>query len=664
VHGWFTEAFSQTYTLDAFSPADVFAFLRRWDFPADRRFAERHRIFEHLRANPTLFDMCTNPLVLSMYVAEDAIRTRNSGGGTAVRLPDTRARFYDKVVGELLLYRRSDQNEEPEPAGTQLLVTRQELLGRIALDHIVESDDPANSLTLRRALLASRGLWTDGDAEAALVRLAVDTGIVAVQRRGQTVQFIHLTLCEYLAGRELSERGETELNRVLDDACSVNGRRLWETVVFAVALSKRNLRERALHRLVSNGAPSELILRIVREVQTYDDPAFLQAVTAATTRLAETPMEDWDADWLTQVRLLVSCLADASRLEQLRPAAGLPSQSAWLHDLVRDVPDRLNRVLDLYLGSSPSEAIRVADQLGILDHLLEQVDVLVSAMRHPELVALAMHTVAEGGPAASRWAYLLCEAALRYELVAQLMFEESAPAGIDRLLDPADDAHAWHRIGPVATRFYGAALALATTHTGSAARMIDVVRWVKPRSRPAREPHLIVIMTPVTVTVMINVVITLRDQWIGLGTTGLALVLVGLTVKALVRLGGRGPIPWGTVRTLLNLDPRLHSAPLGTVITRFPDGVVRTFRAMTGRGRLADARRHSSFEQALTVTTIAGPLRVITGVPEHTLEPFPPKQRRSLRRRAVNDRAAAERFSNQPVRWETGVRRRRRPPLR
>jgi hypothetical protein len=594
----FVDSFGEVLTITPFSPADVFAFLRRWDFPADRRMAESQRIFERLRRNPTLSAMCTNPLVLSMYVAEDEAHT-GAAGGTAVRLADTRSRFYDQVVGELLYYRREEQRGEVGPAGTRLLVTRQELLGRIALDHLLDSEDPTNCISLARAVKIAHRYWRAPSTEAAiqdLVRLAVDTGIVTEQVPGQSLQFIHLTLCEYLAGKELAERDERQLAEVLDRVSvdDPDARRLWETAIFAVALSKRDPRERALRRLAERGAPGELVLRMIREVQSYELPAFREAVASATKNIADRPVAEWDAGWIEQVRLLLSCLADAARLAAVRDPGPVPTVSAWLADLVGTDQARLDRVLDLYLAASPAEALRVADELGIRGRLIADRDRMTAAMEHPDLVALGMAAVVAGGDGAVEWIGLLAEAALRHELVAQILREEQIPEPVRVLAEAVDARHSWHRTGPVAGTFYGAVLAIATTavrlpiEPGVPVRvgLVDLVGQVPPveRMKWMRPPALMFL--PLAALVVFLLADDL-GRWRAILTA-----LAVLTILWMFWVGMRGSVgdTDSSIPRLLNLEPRPQpedDVP-EVVATRFPDGVVRLY---VGDGYLRFARQ-------------------------------------------------------------------------
>jgi hypothetical protein len=88
-----------------FSPRDIYRFLSLWPFKRD---AQRHaaRIYADLLDRPTLREMCSNPLVLSMYVAEDQLT-----GHPLV--PETRTDFYARITQELLIRRRAAQPGQP-----------------------------------------------------------------------------------------------------------------------------------------------------------------------------------------------------------------------------------------------------------------------------------------------------------------------------------------------------------------------------------------------------------------------------------------------------------------------------------------------------------------------------------------------------------------------
>jgi hypothetical protein len=604
----FVHDFHQVLTVTPFTPADVFAFLRRWEFPENRRLAEIHRIFDHLRSNVTLSAMCTNPLVLAMYVAEDELHS--AGTGSAVRLADTRSRFYDQVVGELLYFRREEQRKRA-PRSMQLLATRAELIGRIALDHLLHSGDPANVVSLKRAARIAQRYWKVEDpdrAAADLVDLAVETGLVSVQQQGESLQFIHLSICEYLAGKELAERGQRQLHTAVDAVVTntAESRRRWETLIFAIALSNRQVREDVLRQLAGPGIPTELALRVIRELQAYDQPVFRDRVLTATAEIADRPPEQWDEDWLARVRLVVSCLGDAHRLAEVRPSRDVPTVPEWLEELVGADQDRFDRIFGLYLAVSPAEALRIADEFGVRDRLFADGERIVAALEHPDVIALGLKMIGSGGEVSDAWIDVMAEAALRFELVAQMLLEErDVPETLAERVESVEPSHSWHRFGIAAGTLYGVVLALATARTARGRRIsysgrVDVVALVDPSRKPVLT--LDALTAPLTPSLFAAplaiggfVLVFTYGPIMGLpfpswpGLVGL--LPLGLSAFQIVKMRGQaqrinGIVDGATPADLLNLgaDPRTSGELPDHFVARFRDGVLRLY----GPASLAD----------------------------------------------------------------------------
>ena len=240
-------------------------------------FREASRIFTELQTQPTFFEMCTNPLILSMYVAHD--EQMRGEGNSLVRLPDTRPEFYQKIVAELLLYRRDDQSGRKTPMGTQTRKLREDLLGAISLEHVLNTHQTLNAIPWSlavRTVRKLRNLETDDEAEQFLRRLSVDTGIFVESRQAE-LQFMHLSLCEYLAAREALRMLRKTLPLIIEritealpPGSPTSARRLWEVAVFALALAAREQREDAIVELEKRSCAPELVLRIIRESQAYD----------------------------------------------------------------------------------------------------------------------------------------------------------------------------------------------------------------------------------------------------------------------------------------------------------------------------------------------------------------------------------------------------------
>lgn len=425
----FLGSMTATYSIEPFSPSDIFEFLRKWPYPIDP-LGEAQRIFSTIQEHRTLADMCTNPLILSMYVAQDQRYTR-SENLHPVRLPDTRTEFYRSVIGELLLHRRQQQLGMG-PGGTDSRRQREELLGRIALDHLYRSGDPANSISWKDATATTRsiaGLNTDAEAENYLRFLALDTGIFSEERIGESMRFMHLTLCEYLAAKELTESRQPSISKLIDRATGPQpeltpGFRLWEVIVFAVSLLGRADRLDALAELRQREVEPELVVRTARECQTYTAPAFAECVQSIVQRLVAIDVADWDDSWFGRVRLLVGCFSDPAYGRQV--LAGSPAHvdvGSLLSTLTADDPARRDKLFDLWLRTSPAEALSFTSTLELGTELWANSRV-ADAMEQPELTAFAISRFYDSPAQRITWAFLLAEAGLRNNLVAETLVRE------------------------------------------------------------------------------------------------------------------------------------------------------------------------------------------------------------------------------------------------
>jgi NACHT domain-containing protein len=184
----YRDSFGPALFIKPFTPTDIFEFLTRWPFQTERA-TNISKIYRQLTDRPSLREMCTNPLILSMYVAEDQT-------SRDVLSPESRTQFYSKVLEELILKRRLKQTG-PQPAPMKLKEQRERILGRICFEHLLDGTEPANCLPWKRGVaITSDILGTTESAEERFRELSKDTGLFTEERTEETFRFIHLTICE------------------------------------------------------------------------------------------------------------------------------------------------------------------------------------------------------------------------------------------------------------------------------------------------------------------------------------------------------------------------------------------------------------------------------------------------------------------------------------
>lgn len=450
----FLSSFNEVATVAPFSPADVFEFLARWPFSSNSR-SEAARIFRAIQSSSSLLEMCTNPLVLSMYVARDQLYVSRSGA-RPVRMPDTRADFYQEIIGELLLFRRGEQ-VATAVVGSQLRRQREDLLGRVALAHLLDRDQPANSIPwnlMVDTMMEIFQLSDVGQAEGEVRRLAIETGIFSEERRAETIRFLHLTLCEFLAAVELRESSPKKLRTLVRSIARpvVSGRRdggrLLEVIIFSAALVGRATRDEIIETLLDADEEFTLLIPILRIL--YENHSVSVGMLDAVRNRVLAALRANYADFEATLRPLFLCV----KILCHHPAS--IDYSRYVFDVISRLVDEdrvvdFARIVDVYLTVDTVAAIEEARRRGVVDLIGPQR--LVRALEDPEVIEAAIQAFMVD-PAF--WAVPLAEAALSHKLVAGLLLETIAP----RLGGP-QHAESWVDNSVVAGSLYGEVLDFA-----------------------------------------------------------------------------------------------------------------------------------------------------------------------------------------------------------
>jgi hypothetical protein len=315
-------AFPVVLGLKPFSLTDIYTFLRKWPaFPPDR---EKHvaRIFGELVDRPSIREMCSNPLILAMYVAADY--TAKIGRLEVRRqAPESRTEFYAAIVEELLIKRRQAQIG-PVETPKKLREQREQILGELAFRHLLNPTEPANLLAWSEAvLLATRVLDVgEGDAEKYLRNLSVDTGILTEERRGETYRFLHLTFCEFFCALHAMKGKRGGWVQVLKahsgfkiKATAGAESRLAEVVPFATGLADMKTRGRVLASVYQLNDSRSMALSF-SETKAYEHDLWPSFLSREADRLRRVAASGWSESALVACTCLSSspktpnCTAD------------------------------------------------------------------------------------------------------------------------------------------------------------------------------------------------------------------------------------------------------------------------------------------------------------------------------------------------------------------
>ncbi len=482
----FRGSFGQALFLKPFSPSDIYDFLTRWPFPRNRDQAIT-RIYGELTDRPTLREMCSNPLVLSMYVAED------QADGHVVA-PESRTEFYRRVTEELLLKRRLQQIG-PTSAHTKLREQREQILGRLAYGHMLDSNQPTNALEWSDAIRVSKDLMkcSDADAEAIFREIAKETGLVVEERPSQSFRFIHLTFCEFLAAYEAVQGQRDgwatliERHKAFQKSASQPQvqSRLLEVIPFACGLVPRVSRDSALSEVASIGDDA-LQARCFLETKQYDHstwPAFVQKQRAA---LLQTPESKWDDRWLRDLHLFNVVVRDSVQysLHMATLDANIDLDQ-FFQTLVKNQKESLSTLLSAYAAQDAAAAFRLAD-MSHLDLAVQFPNIVVRNCDQAPFLALIVERALGDLAKIDRWASLVSEAALRSRAVAEAVFGIARCAALSDRVTSVPKKKRWFRAGIVPETLLTQLLTIASTSSTEDEKLTECLETLKLVPAPGR----------------------------------------------------------------------------------------------------------------------------------------------------------------------------------
>lgn len=447
----FRNTFGQALFLKPFSPTDIYSFLRNWPFKAG---ADQHiaRIYGELTDRPTLREMCSNPLVLGMYVAED------QAAGHVVA-PESRTEFYSKVTEELVIKRRLQQTGAT-PAHGKLREQRERILGRLAYDHMLDANQSANSLDWQAAMVVVKNVFQCTETEAAerFRELSKETGLVTEERTAQSFRFIHLTFCEFFAAFEAVQGQSGGWERLIEAHTGFMANqkkpqlatRLIEVIPFASGLMTRSKRNAAITDISKLGDQG-LLARCFLETKCYDHAHWKDFVEGQKRSLLSVSEARWDEQWLRELHLFNILVRDAVLCATHSPTI-IPhvDLDAFFQTLVGQQRESIAKLLAAYAKQDAAAAFRLAE-ISNLDLIGNFPEIVVTHCDQRPFLALLLEQVAKTPSKAKQLSHVLVEGALRSPVVAQSLFTTEPSEHYGKLLDRIEKKRIWYysRVFPI-----------------------------------------------------------------------------------------------------------------------------------------------------------------------------------------------------------------------
>jgi hypothetical protein len=413
--------------LKSFSPTDIYQFLQQWNFDRTTKDQNVVRIYTALTDQPTLREMCANPLVLSMYVARD----QAAGHPLA---PESRSDFYLSVTEELLIKRRAVQVGAAE-GQTVLRQQRQKILGMIAFEHLINADEPTNLLSWKNGISAVQKImgYNQTAAEAHLRLISKDTGLITEEREGEAFRFIHLTFCEFLTAFEAAQGRADGWSQLMachqkfnrPGAPAALRSRLLEVLPFAAALLPMHMRPAAIANLAASVDQRALALAFL-ETKLYDHPVWPGFISGRADALLNSADKARDSEWLREVHLFMVLCGDAERAATLLPRinSGI-SLDQFFSVLAGQDDDTVFRLIQTYAEQDAVAAFRVAS-LCKIDLVEKLPNVAIENADQPAFQAILLERASRERDNL-RWAFIFGEAGLRSPAAAYTLSQSTNP---------------------------------------------------------------------------------------------------------------------------------------------------------------------------------------------------------------------------------------------
>jgi hypothetical protein len=477
----FSSAFPTVFRVRPFSLSDMHLFLMRWPY-RDQRGERPTRIYEELSLRPSLRDLCRNPLVLSMYVAQ-------SEASRSFLTPESRTEFYATIIEELVGRRRAGSTLRAEGA-KKLREQRRRVLGALAYEHMLRAEESTNTLRWDEALHLIQVIMgcDEDEADSVLWEMAKETGLVGEEREHETLRFIHLTVCEFLAASEAANGAADGWERLVaqhrnfvhNDNHQLHAR-LVEVIPFACALLRDRPRQASALRDVADVSDNRLLAQCLFETKAYELDLWSTLLDQEAERLRRVAEPRRDDEWLRDLQLFNALVRDANASAAHSRRIRTFDAGAFFRSLAAGQTRGIPRLLEAYAFDDAAAAFQLAATCGV-DLARDLPELVVSSCDQRPFFALA-YSRAEHGPDSQIWLRLLIEAAVRSSAVRELL-ENLDENAFDRARK-LPRRKQWFGVLGIRENAFVRALSLALAEPGDSPSVTRALHSIAAMRRPA-----------------------------------------------------------------------------------------------------------------------------------------------------------------------------------
>ena len=504
----FNVNFPHSAFLKPFTPSDVFDFLSRWYFEKD---AQRNisRIYKDLTDRPTLREMCSNPLILSMYVAEDQISKGNVS-------PESRTQFYKKVTEELIIKRRLMQKSSISVSYSALKEQRENILGKIAYYHLVNIDEPRNNLKWEDAIkIIKNTLKCDASkAESVFYEISRETGLITEERYRESFRFIHLTFCEFLAAFEVVQGVEDGWSKLLSyhkkfASTSIEGKsRLIEVIPFTAGLLPRIQKDQALLD-ISNLNDMTLMSRCFLETKFYTHESWNNFIKTSKANLLNKTGRNFDEKWLQDLHIFNVVVNDANLA-----AENLNYENIDLTDFYGNLLDSdktsLNKILTAFASQDAAAVFRLSEICRI--NLLQDFpNVVINNCDQTPFLGLITDKIIRDEFDSENWAALLAESSLLKKLVSDILDSKPKDDIISMRIKKENGYRIWYYKSYIKETFLTQCISLSTKNRLDSIVVKNLNLLLQTKS-PSENRYKLMFYSYITMFLIIGIILILLNR--------------------------------------------------------------------------------------------------------------------------------------------------------
>lgn len=444
--------------LKPFTPSDIYEFLSRWHYEKE---SEKNisRIYKDLTSKPTLREMCSNPLILSMYVAEDQI----SGGSIS---PESRTQFYKKVTEELIVKRRLVQISSSTNSYLALKEQRESILGKIAMRHLFNVNEPKNTLLWSNAITIIKEVLNCDDVNAEIVfnEISKETGLITQERLKESFRFIHLTFCEFLAAFEAVQGVKDGWNKLIMKhrkllLTNVDGKsRLIEVIPFSTGLLPRVSKEKALTDVESLRDLS-LMAKCFLETKFYSHQCWNSFIQLSKANLLDNVL-NFDEKWLQDLHVFNIVVRDANLASKNLNVNYGVDLSSFYETLIERDKNNLYKILAAFANQDAAAVFNLCEICNI-NLLKDFPQIVIDNCDQIPFLGLIKDKILNDEKVARSWAFLIVESGLQKKLVANLLNDMEAEYFLRQIILRECKKNVWYYKSIIRETFYTQCVTIA-----------------------------------------------------------------------------------------------------------------------------------------------------------------------------------------------------------